>query len=342
MVSRRLWTWFSNRCFSATSSWFSRTSAFLPSRMRWCASPVASQWGQASPVVGFGGSTVGEALNILEGFDLSGDRTLALHRFLEASKLAFADRNAFLGDSDFVDVPLAALLSDEFACQRRALISDTALPAPQPPGDPAQGCAPGDGTDGLESAEGPSTTHLTVSDRWGNVVSYTFTIEQTGGSGIVVPDRGFLLNNELTDFEPDPDHPANAPAGGKRPRSSMSPTIVLSDGEPVVALGSPGGARIITTVLQLLVNQVDFGMTLPEAIAAPRLSNLNGPATLAENAFLATPEADALEGRGHAFSGTGAIGNVTGVAFLPDGRVQAAAEPERLGGGSAMVVRPAP
>jgi gamma-glutamyltranspeptidase/glutathione hydrolase len=142
------------------------------------------------------------------------------------------------------------------------LIKETAAPGAVPPGDPY----PFEG--------GETTTHLTTSDAAGNVVSYTFTIESTGGSGLVVPGFGFLLNNELTDFDTSPDHPANAPEAGKRPRSSMSPTIVLdADGQPVAAFGSPGGATIINTVLQVAVNHLDFGMTLPEAIAAPRVSN---------------------------------------------------------------------
>jgi gamma-glutamyltranspeptidase / glutathione hydrolase len=291
-----------------------------------------------------GGSTVGEALNILEGFDL-GDipREEALHLLIESSALAFADRNAYVGDSDFIDVPLAGLLSQEFADVRRELIGDEAAPKPVPAGNPwpfNDGGAAVTANAAAAAGDG-STTHLTVADRHGNVVSYTFTIEQIAGSGIAVPGYGFLLNNELTDFETDPNHPANAPAGGKRPRSSMSPTIVLdADGDPVAAFGSPGGARIITTVLQLAVNLFDFGMTLPEAIAAPRLSNLNGPSTAVEPALLGTPEAAALTARGHQLDSIAVIGNVTGVAFLADGRLQAAAEPERAGGGSAVVLRP--
>jgi len=185
-----------------------------------------------------GGSTVGESLNILEGFNLHDmNRTPALHRYLEASRLAFADRNTYLGDPDVVDVPLSGLLSKEFAAQRRALIGPTAATSPVPPGNPypfqQDGSAAGD-TD-LESN---STTHFTVADRWGNVASYTFTIEQIGGSGMVVPGRGFLLNNELTDFESTPGL-ANSPGPGKRPRSSMSPTIVLSDGRPCLLYTSP-------------------------------------------------------------------------------------------------------
>ena len=286
-----------------------------------------------------GGSTVGESLNILEGFNMHDlSRTQALHRYLEASRLAFADRNAYLGDPDVVDVPLAGLLSKQFAAQRRALIGPTAATSPVAPGNPYpfQHAASTNG----ESREGVSTTHLTVADRWGNIVSYTFTIEQIGGSGIVVPGRGFLLNNELTDFDPTPGL-ANSPGPGKRPRSSMSPTIVFSGGRPVLALGSPGGSTIITTVLQLLINQVDFGMSLPDAIAAPRASQRNTALTTAEPAFLSSPEAAGLKVLGQQFTSTDEIGAATGIAFLRGGLFQAVAEPVRRGGGSAMVVNPA-
>jgi gamma-glutamyltranspeptidase/glutathione hydrolase len=173
-------------------------------------------------------------------------------------------------------------------------------------------------------------------------VSYTFTIEQTGGSAITVPNHGFILNNELTDFEPVPGL-ANSPDGGKRPRSSMSPTIVTDDGEPILALGSPGGSTIITTVLQILVNDLDFGMTLPQAIAAPRASQRNTTTTSAEPAFLSTPEAQLLQTEhGHSFTSTPELGAAAGIAFLPGGTVQAAAEPVRRGGGSAIVENPVP
>jgi gamma-glutamyltranspeptidase/glutathione hydrolase len=157
----------------------------------------------------------------------------------------------------------------------------------------------------------------------------------------VVPDRGFLLNNELTDFNftptqgtaPDP----NLPAPGKRPRSSMSPTIVLDGGEPVLALGSPGGSMIITTVLQTLLNRLDFDATLPEAVAAPRASQRNTVSVVAEPAFLAAWQA-ALGSRGHTFTSTAEIGAVTAIERLDDGRLLAAAEPVRRGGGDAGVV----
>src|SRR6266550_1084508 len=277
-----------------------------------------------------GGSTVGEALNILEGFDLGSlPRAEALYLMLEASKLAFADRNQYLADPDFVNVPIQGLLSDAYAAQRRALIGDTALPVPVGPGDPLPFNVPS------------STTHLTVSDRFGNVVSYTFTIEQIGGSGIVVPGYGFLLNNELTDFN-FVTGTANSPAGGKRPRSRMSPTIVWKDGKPILALGSPGGASIITTVLQMLLERLDLGRTLPGAIATARISQRNSSTTQAEPAFFGTPERSALEALGEKFSSTPEIGAATGIELLSDGMVLAAAEPVRRGGGSAMVVVPQP
>jgi gamma-glutamyltranspeptidase / glutathione hydrolase len=276
-----------------------------------------------------GGSTVGEALNILEGYDLSSmTREAALHYYLEASRYSFADRNTYLADPAYFDVPLTGLLSDDYARERRALIKETAAPGAVSPGDPYP----------YEGAE--TTTHLTTSDKSGNVVSYTFTIESTGGSGLVVPGFGFLLNNELTDFNFDSITHPNRVEGGKRPRSSMAPTIVTRAGEPFLALGSPGGATIITTVLQILLDRIDLGMTLPQAIADPRASQRNGVNTGAEPAFLSTPERAALEARGHHFTNAGEIGAATGIEFLAGGGVLAAAEPVRRGGGSAMTELP--
>ncbi|MGY1454619.1 gamma-glutamyltransferase [Streptomyces sp. SS8] len=296
-----------------------------------------------------GGTTTGEALNILEGFGLAGmDRAQALHHYLEASRIAYADRGRWVGDPAFSDVPTEELLSERFAKERACLIDPgRALTGPLAPADPRDpdswDCSAGRG--GGEDHEGPSTTHLVTADRWGNVVSYTLTIEQTGGSAITVPGRGFLLNNELTDFDFTPASPdvagPNLPGPGKRPRSSMAPTIVLEGGRPLLALGSPGGSTIITTVLQTLLNRIDLGMTLPEAVAAPRLSQRNTAATLAEPAFLGSAaERAPLERLGHRFSPSPQIGAVAALEVLPDGRVRAVAEPERRGGGSAMVVRP--
>jgi gamma-glutamyltranspeptidase/glutathione hydrolase len=287
-------------------------------------------WGMGPP--SSGGSTVGEALNILEGLPLSpADRTRSLHFFLEASRYAFADRNAYLADPDYFDVPLGCLLSDAFAAERRALITESAATSPV-----AAGSCP---THGRQSpaAEGTSTTHLTVADKHGFVVSYTFTIESTGGNGIVVPGYGFLLNNELTDFNFDSTTHPNRADGGKRPRSSMAPTIVTRDGRPVLAVGSPGGSMIITTVLQTLIERLELGKSLPEAIATPRASQRNTTMTIPEPGF--APEQPGLVARGHEFGAAAEIGAVTGIEFLDRGRFLAAAEPTRRGGGSAAVVR---
>jgi gamma-glutamyltranspeptidase/glutathione hydrolase len=301
-------------------------------------------YGMAPP--SSGGSTIGEALNILERFPLSAkDPAQTLHYYLEASKLAYADRAAYVGD---VKVPLKQLLSDKYAAERACLIKpDTALTAPVAAGSPDgsyKGCPPSSGERRPTAYEGPQTTHLVVSDRWGNVVSYTLTIEQFGGSGLTVPGRGFILNNELTDFtlapaEGDP----NAPGPGKRPRSSMAPTIVLKDGRPFLALGTPGGSTIITTVLQILVNRLHLGMDLPEAVAAPRATQRNTAETLAEQEFLDLYR-EALTAKGQKlalFPGPPpAIGAATALEFLSPRLVQAVAEPTRRHGGVALVVDP--
>ena len=297
------------------------------------------------PTPSSGGSTVGEGLNIVENWDLGHlSRTQALHRYLEASALAFADRNRYVGD-DTPRALLDELLRQGFARERACLIDPAhALAKPVAPGVPDgtyEQCAVA--APALVQTNERGTTNLTVADRWGNVVEYTLTIEQIGGNAMVVPGRGFLLNNEMTDFNftptqgiaPDP----NLPAPGKRPRSSMAPTILLKNGKPFLATGSPGGSMIITTVFQILLNLIDLGMNLPEAITAPRASQRNTAMVAAEEAFQSSYK-DELSVLGHTFSTTAEIGAATGVEFLPDGRVQAAAEPVRRGGGSAAVVKP--
>ncbi|WP_163507622.1 gamma-glutamyltransferase [Fodinicola acaciae] len=294
-----------------------------------------------------GGIAVGEALNILGNVDLS-KMTQAeyLHYFLEASRYSFADRNRWVGDSAYVNVPQRELLSKGFARERFCQISPTKASvgtvAPGSPDGSYGSCSPGR-VAAPTGYEGPNTTNLTTADRWGNVVEYTLTIEQTGGSGITVPGRGFLLNNELTDFNfvpitpgvPDP----NLPGPGKRPRSSISPTIVLKDGKPFFATGSPGGATIITTALQVILGRVDRRLSLEDAIAAPRASQRNAAQTEAEPAFKAAPYFATLVAMGHQFKDNPEIGAATGIEFLRDGRLLAAAEPVRRGGGAAGVVR---
>jgi gamma-glutamyltranspeptidase/glutathione hydrolase len=301
-------------------------------------------WGMGPP--SSGGSTVGEILNILEGYPLDGaDRTQAFHLLLEASRFAFADRNAYLADPAFFDVPLEGLLSNSFAAERRALIDeDQAATSPVAPGDPYDNQGDGGmarrGSASI-SHPGQSTTHLVVSDRKGTVVSYTFTIESTGGNGIVVPGYGFLLNNELTDFNFDSTTHPNRADGRKRPRSSMSPTIVTRRGKPWLAVGSPGGSTIIGTVAQVLLDRIDLGSTLPEAIAAPRAVQRNGATSTAEPAFISSPVGQALDTQyGHDFAEQAEIGAVTALELFRKKRVLAAAEPTRRGGGSAAVVRP--
>jgi gamma-glutamyltranspeptidase/glutathione hydrolase len=298
-----------------------------------------------------GGTTVGEALNILERYDLKSLTPVQVqHLLIEAAHLAFADRAKYVGDQS--GVPISTLLSDTYAAERACQIDPLhAFTPPVKAGDVTNSdgsCAtPSSRGEGATGTEGTNTTNLTVADKDGNVVEYTLTIEQTGGSGIVLPGRGFLLNNELTDFSAiyDPADP-NRIEPRKRPRSSISPTIVLQDKEPLLALGSPGGSTIITTVLQILVDRLDRGMTLAEAIAAPRVAPNNTTPVKAEQAYLDLYQA-ALTALGHTLTpvaapGTSAaeIGAATAIEFGPHGLLTAAAEPTRRGGGAADVVRP--
>jgi gamma-glutamyltranspeptidase/glutathione hydrolase len=297
-----------------------------------------------------GGSTVAEVLNILGGYAPTTDKVTTYHRLLEASRYAFADRNAYVGDPAFFDVPLEGLTSLSFAAERRALIGATAAKSPVEPGNPYDD-QHGKGKKARRphadvSHPNQSTTHLTVVDKHGMMVSYTFTIESIGGNAVTVPGYGFLLNNELTDFNFTPVSPnrpdPNLPDGGKRPRSSMSPTIIEKDGKPFMAVGSPGGSTIIGTVLEILVNRFDLGYTLPDAIAAPRAVERNNPTAQAEKAFQLSPEGQALHALGHEWSdppGSGEIGAATGIEVHGD-QLTAAAEPQRRGVGSAGVVTP--
>jgi gamma-glutamyltranspeptidase / glutathione hydrolase len=301
-----------------------------------------------------GGTTVGETLNILEEFRTSRMTVPELmHHYFEATALAYADRGAYLGDADFVPVPVRRLLSQRFAAERACEIDpEQAAVKPVAAGDVTDFdgvCEPAETPPGAADREADNleTTNLTVADRWGNVVEYTLTIEATGGSGMVVPDRGFLLNNELTDFstEYDPEDP-NRIEGGKRPRSSMSPTIVLRHGKPFLALGSPGGSTIITTVLQVIINRIDREMPLFWAVEAPRATQRNAAAVTAEQRFI-NRFGDELAELGHEFVVPGApgtsaaeIGAVTAIEFRKHGRMVAVAEPVRRGGGSALVVNP--
>jgi gamma-glutamyltranspeptidase/glutathione hydrolase len=295
------------------------------------------------PLPSSGGATVAEALNILEGVDLKRmPRAQAEHMYIEASRLAFADRNAYLADPEYIDAPVAGLLSKDYAAQRRKLIQQRAArqaSAGDPYGYQNDQSVPLRPQSARLQLENAHTTHLTVSDKDGNVVSYTFTIESWGGSGIVVPGYGFLLNNEMTDFDFSGPHP-NVPEAGKRPRSSMAPTIALKDGKPAFTIGSPGGSTIITTVLQTIVNYIDLGMPMDQAVNAPRISERNGEAASIEPGFAGTEQARALERFGHRWEAAPEeIGAANALVFNPDGTVTAVSESKRHGVGTALVQR---
>ena len=318
-------------------------------------------YGMAPP--SSGGSTEGEILNILDGYPLSSEsRVTALFQYLEASRLAYADRNAYVGDPDYVHVPLAGLLDPAFAAMRRCLIGSTAATSPVAAGSPFApfpGCSGSPASTQASSAspEAHHTNNIVTEDKWGDIVAYTNTINFFGGSGQVVPGYGFLLNNEMTDFDFAPSSPGaydpNLPAPGKEPRSSMGPVIALRDGQPQFAIGAAGGSTIITTVVQILINHVDFGMTLPAALAAPRVSQTNSSSntSLAEPDFYNSVLAQQLTSQyGEHFSlATGPIlpldnypGDATALQMLANGRAEAIAEPVRLGGGSALALQPSP
>jgi gamma-glutamyltranspeptidase/glutathione hydrolase len=218
-----------------------------------------------------GGTHLIEILNILEGYDLKKTGPASpqtAHILVEAMKRAYADRAVYLGDPDFVTVPTRALTSKRYAQNLRKSIGERATPSSDiRNGNPAK-------------AEGDNTTHYSVVDRFGNAVSNTYTLNLSYGVGLVADGTGVLLNNEMDDFAAKPGAPnafglvgasANAPAPRKRPLSSMTPTIVMKDGKPYLVTGSPGGSRIISTVLQVIVNALDHEMPLADAIAAPRL-----------------------------------------------------------------------
>jgi gamma-glutamyltranspeptidase/glutathione hydrolase len=298
------------------------------------------------PLPSSGGVAVSEALNILEGYDLkSMPRDKVEHLYLEASRLAFADRNAYLADPDYVEAPVQGLMSKDYAARRRELINPSRAGYQAAAGDPYP--FQNDVSVPLRPpvakllAEGAHTTHLTVSDKQGNIVSYTFTIESWGGSGITVPGYGFILNNEMTDFDFSGPHP-NVPEAGKRPRSSMSPTLAFKDGRPAFSIGSPGGAAIITTVLQTIVNHIDLGMSMDQAIDAPRLSERNGAGTDIEPGYGDTAPAKALDKYGQRWNAkTEEIGAANALVFNPDGTVTAVSEGKRHGTGTALVQKKA-
>lgn len=246
-----------------------------------------------------GGVVLLETLNILEGFamsDMKQGTAPSLHVMIEAMKRAYADRARYLGDPDFVTAPVATLMSKEYAAKQRASIDlDRATPWT-------------DVLSAMPPREGSNTTHFSVVDAMGNAVSNTYTLNFPYGVGLVADGTGVLLNNELDDFTAAPGasnafglvgFEANLPGPGKRPLSSMSPTIVLKDGKPVLVTGSPGGSRIISTVLQVIVNVLDYHMDVAAAVAAPRLHHQWRPDEVRIEHGFADETLAALRAKGH-------------------------------------------
>jgi gamma-glutamyltranspeptidase/glutathione hydrolase len=290
-----------------------------------------------------GGVALVEALNILEGFDLAGygiGSSSAIHRIAEALKLAFADRAAFLGDPDFVDVPVAALVSPDYAARLRARInpprwrrapwtwgrSEVAIRV-KGPGEPARGAG---------------TTHLSVVDAEGNAVAITETINTPYGSWFTIPGTGILMNNQMDDFAKDVNAPnvyglvdttgANAIVPGKRPLSSMTPTILVRDGTVAMVTGSPGGPRIISTTLQTIVNTLDFELDVQASVAAPRVHHQWLPDTLYVEDGVAEDVVQALRRRGHQVKAGGTWSAAEAIWIDPDtGHRYGGSDPRRDG-----------
>jgi gamma-glutamyltranspeptidase/glutathione hydrolase len=281
-----------------------------------------------------GGVHVIQILNILEGFPLAEfghNSARAIHAIAEASKLAFADRSLYLGDPDFVKVPVAGLLSKAYAEKLRATISETrARPASEiHPGDPAP-------------YESDQTTHYSVVDAEGNAVANTYTLNFSYGLGMVVEGAGFILNNELDDFAAREGASnaygltggdANAPGPRKRPLSSMSPAFVLRNGELELVTGSPGGSRIISIVLQIILNIVDFGMNAAEASEAARVHDQWLPDVLQMERGVSPDTVHLLEAMGHKIQITRAFGSAQTIHRVR-GELMGAADSRQRGAGA--------
>ncbi|MFH0070311.1 gamma-glutamyltransferase [Peribacillus sp. NPDC056705] len=286
--------------------------------------PIKSEYrgfevvGAASP--SSGSLTVLQILELMEGYDvqkMGANTPEYLHYLTEAMHLAFADRAAYMADEDFYDVPTKGLLDEGYIKERRKLINPNRSTADVKAGDPWK----------YEGKEPPSmkkvkeektpigqTTHFSVMDKWGNMVAYTTTIEQVFGSGIMVPDYGFMLNNEMTDFDATPGG-VNQVEPGKRPRSSMSPTFVLKDGNPFMAIGSPGGATIIASVSETIMNVLDHKMPIQDAILAPRIYSAGYPTVRWEPGIEQNTRLE-LMAKGHVYEEKPQhIGNVQAVIY---------------------------
>ena len=279
-----------------------------------------------------GGAHIIEILNILEGYDLAAqglNSAASLHEMAEAEKLAYADRAAWLGDPDFVKIPLKGLISKAYANALRAeILPDRARPAADiRPGEP-------------QRYESDETTHFSIVDADGNAVSNTYTLNFSYGSGMAADGTGVLLNNELDDFAAKPGvsnayglmgGEANAPGPNRRPLSSMSPTIVLKDGKVALVTGSPGGSRIITTVLQIIVDVIDDKLNVAEAESAPRAHDQLYPDELRVERGMSADTVRLLEAMGHKVVVGEAMGSANTIALSPDGLLTGASDPRMRG-----------
>jgi gamma-glutamyltranspeptidase/glutathione hydrolase len=271
-----------------------------------------------------------QILNILEGFALreTGSSAAAtLHLMIEAMKPAYADRAVFLGDPAFVGVPVAGLTAKRYAAQLRQAIDPERA-------RPAQSILAG-----TPPREGDNTTHFSIVDRDGNAVANTYTLNFSYGLGLVADGTGILLNNELDDFAAKPGAPnayglvggdANAPGPGKRPLSSMSPTIVFRDGRVFMVTGTPSGSRIITTVLQVILNVIDHRMNIAEAVAAPRIHHQWLPDQVFAEQGLSPDTIRLLEAKGHKVVVGAIMGSANSILVTPDG-ITGAADPRQRG-----------
>ncbi|MDF0752479.1 gamma-glutamyltransferase [Marinobacter sp. 71-i] len=277
-----------------------------------------------------GGTHIVQILNILEGYPLADyghNSAASIHRMAEAMKLAYADRAEFLGDTDYVDVPLEGLTSKAYAdTLRKTIAPDKARPSSE-----IRAGTPG-------AYESPETTHFSIVDRWGNAVSNTYTINFSYGSGITVTGAGFLLNNEMDDFSAKPGEPnaygliggeANKVEPGKRMLSSMSPTIVRRDGRNYLVTGSPGGSRIITTTLQVLLNVIDHNMNIQSAVSAPRIHHQWLPDEIRIEQGISPDTVRLLEEKGHKVVTGSAMGAIQSILIDSEGTLHGGADPRR-------------
>ena len=269
-----------------------------------------------------GGVHLIEMLNILEGYDLAKlSREESLHIIAEAMKRAYADRATFMGDPDAVKMPVAGLISKKYAAALRAQIGQRATPSTEiRSGNPAD-------------FEGQNTTHFSVIDRDGNAVSNTYTLNFSYGLGLVAEGTGVLLNNELDDFTSKPGtanayglvgYNANLPGPNRRPLSSMTPTIFLKDGKPFLITGSPGGSRIISTVLQIIVNVIDFNLAVDQAVSAPRIHHQWQPDELFVEPGISPEILEGLVKRGYKVTPNPPQTSANSIEITSDGYVGAA------------------